>query len=168
VRVYLPATSSALRVLSEAGQLGEDGMTGFAVTGGLRSWYVDDDLEELEYAAARQAARASIRLIDADPGAARRRVVVSVDVADTDVTVCDDLELGAVRVAGPVRLGSVVALHADDAEAEAAVAAAAAVVVEADLGLESAQDRLDDAEGYELAWYARQELPELLAELSRA
>jgi hypothetical protein len=162
VRVYLPATSTTLRQLSDESRLASAPLTAFAVTPGLRDWYEDDDLEELEYAAARMAARASLRLLDVDPAAARRRVVVSADVPDAAVTVRDDLERGAVRVSEPVPLSAVAAVHLDDDEAEAAVAAAVAVILEADLGLESAQETVDDAEGFELSWYAPQELEEIV------
>jgi hypothetical protein len=42
------------------------------------------------------------------------------------------------------------------------VTAAAAAIAEADLGSDSAQDIVDDAEGFELQWYATQEIPALL------
>jgi hypothetical protein len=62
-------------------------------------------------------------------------------------------------------LSAVAAVHVDDQDAESAVAAAAAVILEADLGLESAQDTVDDAEGFELSWYAPQELGDVLERL---
>lgn len=133
-------------------------LTAFAVTPGLREWYLDDDLEELEYAASREAARASLRLLAADPTAAPRRVVVAADVADDAVTVRDDLDRGVVRVAGPVPLRQVAAAHVDDADAEEAVRAATAAIDAADLGDVDAEATVDDAEGFELAWYATQEL----------
>jgi uncharacterized protein DUF6912 len=133
-------------------------LTAFAVTPGLREWYVDDDLEELEYAASREAARASLRLLAADPAAAPRRVVVAADVPDTTVTVRDDLDRGVVRLTGPVPLGQIAAAHVDDSDAEAAVRAASAAIDAADLGDADAEATVDDAEGFELAWYATQEL----------
>jgi hypothetical protein len=133
-------------------------LTAFAVTPGLREWYVDDDLEELEYAASREAARASLRLLAADPAAAPRRVVVAAEVPDSAVTVRDDLDRGVVRLAGPVPLRVVAAVHIDDADAEEAVQAATAVIDAADLGDADAEATVDDAEGFELAWYATQEL----------
>jgi hypothetical protein len=152
VRVYLPATSTMLWQLHAESRLGEVPLTAFAVTPGLRDWYTDDDIEELEYAAARLAA----------PAAAPRRAVVSADVPDAAVTVRDDLDRGAVHISEPVPLSAVAAVHVDDQDAEPAVAAAAAVILEADLGLESAQDTVDDAEGFELSWYAPQELGDVL------
>jgi hypothetical protein len=165
VRVYLPATSTTLWQLHADARLGDVPMTAFAVTPALRDWYTDDDIEELEYAAARLAARAALRLLDVDPAAARRRAVVSADVPDAAVTVRDDLDRGAVRISEPVPLSAVAAVHVDDQDAESAVAAAAAVILEADLGLESAQETVDDAEGFELSWYAPQELGDVLERL---
>jgi hypothetical protein len=161
VRIYLPATSTLLRTLLDGGACGVPPVTAFAVTPGMREWYVDDDVEELEYAAMSEAARASLRLIDADPSAAPRRVVIALD---TDaVTVRDDLDRGVVHVTAPVALGQVAAVHADDADAADTVRAAAAAIDAADLGDAAAEERVDDADGFELSWYASQEVPELLA-----
>jgi hypothetical protein len=168
VRVYLPATSTTLRQLQAESRLGDVPLTAFAVTPGLRDWYTDEDIEELEYAAARLAARAALRLLDVDPAATRRRAVVSADVPDAAVTVRDDLDRGAVRISEPVPLSAVAAVHVDDPDAEQAVAAAAAAILDADLGLESAQDTVDDAEGFELSWYAPQELGDVLEGLGAA
>jgi hypothetical protein len=162
VRIYLPATTTQLRELLDTGVLGLAPVTAFAVTPALREWYVDDDIEELEYAAMLEAARASLRLLDADPGAARRRVVVAAEVPDPLVTVRDDLDRGVVRVAEPVAMTHVASVHMDDDDAEAAVAAAADAIVPADLGDGSAQQAVDDVEGFELSWYATQEIGALL------
>ena len=161
MRVYLPATTSTLRRLLLESEVALP-LTGFAVTPGLREWYHDDDTEELEYAALTEAARASLRLIDGDADALRRRVVLAVEVPDTEVTVRDDLDRGVVRVGAPVPLASVASIHVDDADAQDAVALAAAAITAADLGDVAAQDRVDDAEGFELSWYANQELAGLL------
>jgi hypothetical protein len=158
VRVYLPSTTTGLRELVDSGELGAASTTAFAVTPGLREWYVDDDPEELEYAATMEAARASLRLLDADPVAARRRVVLAADVPDGAVTLRDDLDRGVVQLAGPLALPQVAALHIDGGEAETAVAAAAQLITAADLGDPVAQDAVDDAEGFELCWYASQEI----------
>jgi hypothetical protein len=165
VRVYLPTTSTGLRTLLDTGSLGAAPVTAFAVTPGLREWYVDDDIDELEYAAMTEAARASLRLLDGDGDAARRRVVVALDAADGDVEVRDDLDRGVVRLAGPVALSQVASFHVDDVEAVAAVTAAADAITAADLGEQAAQDLVDDTEGYELAWFAAQELETLLADI---
>jgi hypothetical protein len=161
MRVYLPATSATLRTLLDARELSAP-LTAFAVTPGLREWYVDEDVDELEYAALLEAARASLRLLDSDPGSARRRIVLAADVVDAAVQVRDDLDRGVVHVVTPLPLGDVASVHVDDADARAAVAAAAEAITAADLGDEAAQDRVDDAEGFELSWYATQEIGHLL------
>jgi hypothetical protein len=165
MRVYLPATTTVLRELLDAREFGPVPLTGFAVTPGLREWYRDDDIEALEYAATLEAARASLRLIDADPDAARRRIVLAADIDEGAVQVRDDLDRGVVRVTAAVPLSAIAAAHVDDSDAEGAVAAAAGAINAADLGDQAAQDRVDDAEGYELAWYATQEIEALLASL---
>ena len=167
MRVYLPATTSVLRTLVDDGRL-TGPLTGFAVTPALRDFYALSDAgadeEELEYAALLAAARASLRLIDVDPSAARRRVVLAADVPDTAVTELDDpdTDRGAVRVVGDVPLADVASAHVDGADAEDDVRAAVNVVLEADLGSEDAQFVVDQAEGHELAWYATQEIGTLL------
>jgi hypothetical protein len=163
MRIYLPGTTTTLRDLLETGVVGPPPLTAFAVTPGLREWYVDDDAEELEYAATMEAARGSLRLLDADPGAARRRVVIAADVPDGQVAVRDDLDRGVVEVGVPVPLAAVASVHVDDADAEKTVAAAAEAIIAADLGDPGSQERVDDAEGHELSWYATQELAAWLA-----
>nr|WP_239521830.1 hypothetical protein [Geodermatophilus sabuli] len=143
-------------------------LTGFAVTPRLREFYAvseaEADTEELEYAALLTAARASLRLIDVDPTAARRRVVVAADVADSDVAEIEDpdADRGAVRISADVALRAVASAHIDGADAEEDVRAAVGVVLEADLGSEDAQFVVDQAEGHELAWYATQEIGPVL------
>ncbi len=163
MRVYLPATTTMLQDLLDHAAIGPVPLTAFAVTPAFREWYLDDDAESLEYAAMLEAARGSLRLVDADSAAARRRVVVAVDVLDRDVTDRDDLDRGVVHLAQPVRIGMIASVHVDDAEAEATVAAAAEAIIAADLGDPQAQDVVDDAEGFELSWYANQEIGAFLA-----
>lgn len=165
MRIYLPSSTSGLQTLLDTGELGPAPLTAFAVTPALREWYVDDELEELEYAAMNEAARASLRLLDGDLAAARRRVVVALDAPDAEVEIRDDLDRGVVRLQKPVALAQIASVHVDEAEAEAAVAAAAGAIIAADLGDQAAQDRVDDAEGHELSWYATQELADLLGSL---
>ena len=161
VRVYLPATTSVLRNLVDDGVL-PGPHTVFAVTPQLREFYElsDADTEELEYAALLVAARASLRLIDVDPTAARRRVVIAADVPDAAISPIDDADTdrGAARVEGDIRVRDVASAHIDGADAEDDVRAAVNVVLEADLGSEDAQFVVDQAEGHELAWYATQEI----------
>jgi hypothetical protein len=167
MRVYVPATAVTLSALHTERLLAGAPITAFAVTEGLREWYVDDDEdEELEYAAFSEAARASLRLLGAHVGAPARRAVLSVDVPDAQVQVRDDLDRGVVRLLEPVPLDAIASIHVDDADAAGAVAAAATAIDAADLGDQAAQDAVDDADGFELSWYAPQELEHLLSELS--
>jgi uncharacterized protein DUF6912 len=163
MRVYLAATTTVLQDLLDTGVVGPAPLTAFAVTPALREWYLDDDAESLEYAALLEAARGSLRLLDADQAAARRRAVLAVDIADAAVTVRDDLDRGVVQLSEPVPLAAVASVHVDDAAAESTVAQAAEAVIAADLGDARAQEKVDDAEGHELSWYANQEIAALLA-----
>jgi hypothetical protein len=162
MRIYLPATVGGLRGLFVVGAFLDAPLTAFAVTPALREWYVDDDAEEVEYAAMLEAARGSLRLLETDLTSPRRRVVVAADVPDAAVTVRDDLDRGVVRIGEALAVGQIASVHVDDAEAEGAVAAAVAAITAADLGDAGAQDIVDDAEGHELSWYATQELAALL------
>lgn len=168
MRIYLPATGAILRSLAQTGSLAPAPLTAFAVTPGLREWYLDDDIEELEYAASAEAARASLRLLSNDPASIRRRVVIAADVSEDLVEVRDDLDRGVVRVAVEVPLAWCASFHADDTDAADAVAAAAKAVDAADLGDERAEEVVGDADGFELCWYATQELDALLIALEAA
>jgi hypothetical protein len=167
LRVYLPATTSVLRTLVDDGRLAGP-HTAFAVTPQLREFFAvsdaEADTEELEYAALLTAARASLRLLDIDPMAPRRRVVLAADVPDDAVALMDDphVERGAVRVAADIRMQDVASAHIDGEDAEDDVRAAVNVVLEADLGSDDAQFVVDQAEGHELAWYATQEIGPVL------
>jgi hypothetical protein len=167
VRVYLPASTTVLRTLVDEGAL-PGPHTAFAVTPQLRRFYAvsdaEADTEELEYAALLAAARASLRLLDVDILAARRRAVIAADVPDASVMPMEDphVEPGAVRIETEIRLQDVASAHLDEADAEDDVRAAVSVVLEADLGSEDSQFVVDQAEGHELAWYATQEIGPLL------
>lgn len=163
MRVYLPGTARSLQALVESGELGPPPLTGFAVTPGLREWYIEGDLDELEYAALLDAARGSLRLLDEDPTAPRRRVVIAADVPDNAVEMRPDLDRSVVRVTAAVPLRAVASVHVDGPDAEPAIRAAADAVLEADLGGDDAKFLLDEAEGHELLWYASQEIAPLLA-----
>lgn len=162
MRVYLPSTLSALRSLLDTGAVGEPPLPGYAVTPALREWYAEGDLEELEYVALSLAARASVRLLDADPDVVRRRVVVVAEVPDAMVAAAPHVDRAAVRVSDAVPLKLVQAVHVDDPAAIPDVTVAADAVIEADLGSEDAAFRLEQAEGHELQWYATQEVGPLL------
>lgn len=161
MRVYLPGTLTTLRELHARGEL-TGPLTGFAVTGALRESYASGDTDELEYIAFTDAARASLRLLDADPLAPRRRVVIAADIDEAEIAPLSDLDRAAVRLRSAVPLRRVAAFHLDDPAAEADVRAAAAAILAAELGSDDAQFTVDGAEGHELAWYAGQELGPLL------
>lgn len=162
MRVYLPSTLTELRSLLDTRALGSPPLPAYAVTGALREWYAEGDEEELEYAALSLAARASVRLLDADQDAVRRRVVVVADVPDSSVTPVPHVDRAAVKVSVGVTWDLVQAVHADDTSAVEDVTVAADAVVEADLGSEDAAFRMEQAEGHELQWYATQEIGPLL------
>ncbi|MFC6014609.1 DUF6912 family protein [Plantactinospora solaniradicis] len=157
VRVYVPATVPMLAELRQEGWILAP--HGHAVTPELREWYAEGDEEELEYVAFTRAAQEALRLLRADPGAARRRVVVAADLPPGAVR-REDLELGSstVRLTGRIAVGTVAAIHVDGVDAADDVAAAAAVVEQALSGDEDAQFTVDGAEDHELEWYAPTEL----------
>src|SRR6266446_4205104 len=92
MRVYLPITLAALGSALVAGQVGPAPVIGYAVTPALREWYASGDLDELEYVAMMQAARASLRLLNADPGTQRRRVVLAAELAESDVNITNGFD----------------------------------------------------------------------------
>jgi hypothetical protein len=158
MRVYLPFTLPALAKLLGEAQTAACAR-GYAVTPALREWYSSGDDEELEYVAMTQAARASMRLLVAEPGSAPRRVVLAAEVPQDQVTAVAGFDEPAlVEVGIPVRLADVVSGHIDDPRAEADVSAAMAALPAADDGDEDAKFTVDGAEGHELLWYATQEL----------
>ncbi|MFD9816032.1 DUF6912 family protein [Streptomyces sp. NPDC059080] len=166
MRVYVPLTLPGLAEAHGKGELGPGTLDAYAVTPALREW-VSDDIEELEYTALGHAAQASLRLLAARPGGARRRVVVAVDVPDAAVAAApggeqDSAALGAVRVTGPVPMKKAAAVHVDGVDAEEAVAAAADALAAADGGDEAALRRVDGAEDHDLMWFGVQEIPGLL------
>ncbi|MFE3857200.1 DUF6912 family protein [Streptomyces griseorubiginosus] len=167
MRVYVPLTLPGLAEAYKTGELGAEPLLAYAVTPALREWYLSDDIEELEYAALNRAALASLRLLAADAGAARRRVVVAVDVADGAAVAdpdraLDPAALGEVRVAGTVKLAKAAAVHVDSDDAEEDVTAAVDALEAADGGDDDAQFVVDGAEDHELLWYATQEIPNLV------
>ncbi|SCK21183.1 hypothetical protein [Streptomyces sp. WMMB 322] len=168
MRVYVPLTFPALRDAHRAGELAPErgGTVAYAVTPGLREWYLSDDSEELEYAALNRAAQASLRLLAVRPEVSRRRVVLALDVEDAVVSFdpgrgLDRESLGEVRIEGPVPLSKAAAVHMDSGEAEADVAAAADALGAADMGDDDARFTVDGAEDHELLWFATQEIPHL-------
>jgi len=162
MRVYLPATLPGLAGLLRNAEIGPAPLRAFAVTPALREWYASGDLEELEYVAMSHAARASLRLLVADPQAPRRRVVLVADMPDQQVgTDAGFDEPTVVQVLAPVPLARVVSGHVDDLLAVADIAKAVEALDAADAGDDDARFVVDGAEGHDLLWYASQELPHL-------
>lgn len=160
VRCYVPACRSLLADLA-AGRPLPPGTAAVAVTPGLLAVSgspgapVDD--EEAEYAATMLAAERSVRLLDADDPRDRRRVVLAVDAA---VTNAGTGAPGQVRLAGPVLLAAVAAVHVDAAGDEPLVEAAVRALADGDT--DAADQALEALAGEDLAWYAPQELDSLL------
>jgi len=134
-----------------------------AVTAAVREWYVEGDLEELEYVALTEAAEASLRRLADDPDVPRRRVVVAADVEDDAVRdVADDRYRSAVLVSADVPVAAVASVHVDEDVAERAVAEAIIALPAADAGDDDARFTLDEAEATELLWYDVSELGDLV------
>lgn len=183
-RVYLPATLGTLAEAYVSGGFSA-GYAAHAVTGAVREWYVEGDLEELEYAAMSEAADASLRLLAGELAALARyeyrRVVVAADLPADCVqpvgAAPDGAPAGrggggptaqpvrsAVRLACRVPLSAVVSVHVDEdaAAVRRAVSAAIAALPAADSGDDDAAFTLDEARAHELLWYDISELPDLI------
>jgi hypothetical protein len=167
MRVFLPSTMPAVAQALQAGQVGsgpqsgpQSGpLAGFAVTPALREAYASGDTEELEYAALTEAARASLRLLAADPAAPARRVVLAADIPAEHVKPDPgDGEPARVAVTMTIKLKDLAAAHVDAPDADADVRSAVQALPAADAGDEDARFTVDGAEGHELGWYATQEL----------
>jgi microcystin degradation protein MlrC len=162
MRVYLPFTMPTLAWLLAEDQAAPR-VRGYAVTPALREWYSSGDDEELEYVALTQAARASLRLLLADPQAPGRRVVLAAELPEEQVAGIagfDEPALVEIKVA--VRVRDVVSGHIDDPGAAADVRAAVDALPDADSGDDDARFVVDGAEGHELLWFATQELRHLI------
>ncbi|NKZ06270.1 DUF6912 family protein [Actinomadura latina] len=182
MRVYLPSTLTLLARVHAAREIGPAPLTAHAVTPALREWYASGDLEELEYAAMSAAARASLRLLAADPSAPRRRVVLAAEMPDDAITWSSPGPAGRGGTPSPGVLGAdlghgdraqvalstavpwkkIASGHVDDPDAAPDIATAAAALAAADAGDDDARFTVDGAEGHELLWYATQELAHLL------
>ena len=160
MRVYLPATVPLMREWLAVGRASAIGPA-FAVTPSLREWYREGDAEELEHAASSLAAAAALDLLAADTEAPPRRVVLAVDVADSDVTADHD-ERGSLRLHGPVPSSQWASALIDDPAATPAVAAAVNLLRDRSAAADDIDFALGEAEAAELGWYGVQELPFLL------
>ena len=161
MRVYLPTTLAGLTALRDNGFAAP--IAAHAVTGELREWYADGDAEELEYAAADEAAHDSLRLLAAAAQPVARRVVVAVDVPDSAVSTGGGPYRSSVTVTVPVARDAVASVHVDDVLAVEDVCAAASAFPAADGGDDDAQFTVDQASGHELLWYDVTELADVRA-----
>jgi hypothetical protein len=138
----------------------------YAVTPALREWYVDGDLDELEYAAMTDAAGDSLRLLAAGLDESPRRVVIAAEVPDPVVlALAGPMDAGSkamVRLAAAVPVSQIASVHADADEAMPAIRAALPVVAAADAGDDDAQFVVDGVEDHELLWFATQEIADLI------
>lgn len=138
MRVYLPATLPGVARLLATGALGPAPLPAHAVTARLRAEEPAADVEELEYLALRYAAAESLLLLEAEPEAPRRRVVLAADVPAAAVVARPEVGPAGVAVAAEVMLEHVASAHVDEPGA----------------------DPDDDPD---LLWYDPQELPTLLS-----
>ncbi len=163
MRVYLGLTRTELARAREAGAFGPAPLPAYAVTPDLRESYASGDQEELEYVALVAAAESCLPKLAADPSLPPRRFVAAADVADAAVRRDPEAGPAGVVVATDVAWDDVQAVHADDPAAATTVAAAAAAYAAAMSGDDDARFAVDEAEGWELMWFATQEVPDLLA-----
>ena len=159
MRVYVGLTRSALAAAKAAGAL-DAPLTAHAVTPALREFYATADADELEYAALMAAADDCLPLLAANPDEPRRRFVLACDSGDA----ANDPEPGpsGVVVASPIPWRDVKAIHADDPAAAPTIAAAAEAYAAAMAGDDDARFTVDEADGWELMWFATQEADDLL------
>jgi hypothetical protein len=161
-RVYVPLTMVELARAHTTGEL-PGPFAAHAVTGAVREWYTEGDLEELEYVALTEAAEASLRRVAADPDAPRRRVVVAAEVTAAAVTEVDDPRFrAAVRIDASIAVPAVASVHVDEDDAAKVVAEAIIALAAADAGDEDARFVLDEAEATELLWYDVTEIGDLI------
>ena len=165
MRVYLPTTLPELAKAAAGGGFAAPpgGLPAHAVTGAVREWYVEGDLEELEFTAMTDAAEAALTLLAEDAGAPRRRVVVAADVPDPAVSPGGRFR-SSVTVAAEVPLAKVVSVHVDEPEAVPTVEAAIGALAAAAAGDDDAQFLLDEAEATDLLWYDVSELGDVVAD----
>ncbi|QYH20142.1 hypothetical protein JKI95_04000 [Corynebacterium aquatimens] len=161
MRVYIPATFAMLESLQDHGVLHARNGWAFAATPELTEFFTSGDQEEIEAIAFDDASLASIRLlaIGDEERFPHRRVVVS---ADAEATGAPDMGESVVKLAGPIELKDVAAIHVDVKEAEEATARAIEHIDAADLGDEDAELAVGDAQDNYMAFYDPSELPFLV------
>jgi hypothetical protein len=162
MRVYLPSTFAGLRDLRAAGEIGPAPLHGHAVTAALRESYAVGDTEELEHVAQLAASSDSLSLLHDDLDVPRRRVVIAAEVPDESISRADDGDESSVTILAAVALSAVDAILVDDPAAGDIIERAADAWSAAQTGDDDALFELDEAGAYDLMWFARQELDQLL------
>jgi len=174
MRIYVPATLDELEgaAVAAAGVRWDvPARRAHAVTPALARELPDEDDESREYEAFLAAADDSLALVAARRAAVPLRVVVSLDVPDTEVTVVDGAdEPSAVDVSALTGV-AVVAVHVDEPEAADDVRAVLAAADEendaeragdaaatAEAALDAALQRVTDRD---LLWYDPTEIPQI-------
>ncbi len=142
MRVYVPTTLDRLQRWCDDDVLAAP-VAGWAVTEALREELSDLGDEEAEYAVATAAAEASQQLLVDDRRKRGRRVVVVAELSYSTVEP-DDEAAGAVTVVAPIEGSRIAAVLADSTEMPI-----------------TASGDVDD-----LAWFATQEIAQLLASSS--
>ena len=154
-RVYVPSTLGRLRGIVTADGIGPAPFAAHAVTAALREAYADGGDEEWEYAASTAAAQSSLTMLHEDESP--RRVVVAVDVESSRPADLDDPTV--VQVDDVVPMRHVAAVLADTEDAEDTVTAARDALLE---GGDEADELSERCLCHELAWWATQEIGDLL------
>lgn len=162
MRVYLPSTFAGLKGLRAAGEIGPAPLHGHAVTAALRESYAVGDTEELEHVAQLAASSDSLSLLHEDLEVPRRRVVIAAEVPNEAIRHADDGDESSVTVLSVVPLAAIDAILVDDSDAEGVIDRAAQAWSAAQTGDDDALFELDEASAYDLMWFARQELDQLL------
>lgn len=157
-RVYVATTWTGLQSIVTADGLGPAPFYAHAVTRSLREAWPEAGDEELEYAATVAAARTSLGLLtDEDPP---RRVVLAVDAETVLESQGDDPTVVEVGEVVPMRLVAAALVDTEDAADDVAAAREAwPAALEGDSEAEAVVDRCANRD---LAWFAVQELGELL------
>jgi hypothetical protein len=158
VRIYLPSTLDELEATGSpvpsddpdraAGSF--DARIVHAVTPALRAVLPEEDEEGLEFAALLAAADDALLRVAERPGAPRLRLVLALDVPESELTAIDDGDLAPSATLLPVAVGrhDIVCAHVDEPSASAEVERAVA-------GDADAAERLADRD---LLWYDATEL----------
>ncbi|HVE64750.1 MAG TPA: hypothetical protein VNB94_13240 [Mycobacteriales bacterium] len=160
MRVYVATTLAGLQELIDTGVVPADGRM-HGVTPALRESFAEADAEELEYAALTAAARDSLHALAANADAPRRRVVIAAEVPERAATPTNESP-SRVTVSASLGRSDVAAVHVDDVAATETIAAAVGALADAESGDDEASAVVEDAAGWELMWFATQEIEDLL------